>query len=126
MSLKNKLYIIFTDLFSDLYKLCCDKETATKTEKNQYAHPKPDQHVHILTKKWKPLTTEQSGLHSRTVKHRNGSFCTSTLSIKEEPSCTVYKRKRQLCEITRQANEQTSQRVHVSSPTQTHKGTDQA
>ena len=33
ISLKNQLYILFIDLFSDLYKLCCDEETATKTEK---------------------------------------------------------------------------------------------
>ena len=32
MPFNNKLCILFIDLFSDLYKLCCDEDTATKTE----------------------------------------------------------------------------------------------
>ena len=87
MSLKSKIGILFIDLFSDSYKLCCDEDTATIKQKRSVC---PDQHVHILTKKCKPLTTEQIGLHSRKVKQRNGSFGTFTQSIKEESSCTVY------------------------------------
>ena len=77
----------------------------------------------------KEMETSSNGadcLHSRTVKQRNGSFCTSTQTFKEESSCSVYIRKRQSCEFTRPAKEKMSQRVHVSSLTQAQKETDQA
>ena len=47
MPFNNKLCILFIDLFSDLFKLCCDEDIATKTENISFAHPRPDQHVHI-------------------------------------------------------------------------------
>ena len=74
----------------------------------------------------KEMETSNNGADRSAQSNSQTKECASTQSIKEESSCTVYSRKRQSCEFTRPANEQTSQRVHVSSPTQTYKETDQA
>ena len=124
MPFNNKLCILFIDLFSDLYKLAVMKILLLKQKTSVCASQTRSPCTH--SKKEMETSNNGADRSAQSNSQRNESLCTSTQSIKEESSCTVYSRKRQSCEFTRPANEQTSQRVHVSSPTQTYKETDQA